>query len=65
MLLEGKDLGENEKDWVEEASSKSTLRQYKLAKNGTRVGRYLRFVQFQEVVRQQFRLRTGSAGLLE
>ena len=65
MLLEGKDLGENEKDWVEEESSKSTLKQYKLAKNGAGIGSYLRFVQCQEVVRQQFRLRTGLAGLLE
>ena len=29
----------NEKDWEEEASSKSTLRHYKLAKNGARVER--------------------------
>ena len=55
----------NEKDRVEDISSKRTLKQYKLAKNGAGVRRYLRFVQCQEVVRQQFRLRTGSAGLLE
>ena len=53
----------NEKDW-EEVSSKSTLKQYKLA-NGARVERYLRSVLGQEFVRLLFRLRTGSAGLLE
>ena len=30
----------NEKDWEEEVSSKSTLKQYKLTKNGARVERY-------------------------
>ena len=49
----------NEKDWEEEVSSKSTLKWYKLAKNGAGVERYLRYVQGQEVVRLLFRLRTG------
>ena len=30
----------NEKDWEEEVSSKSTLKWYKLAKNGAGVERY-------------------------
>ena len=55
----------NEKDWEEEVSSKSTLKRYKLAKNGVEWERYLRCVQGQEGVRRLFRLRTGSAGLLE
>ena len=55
----------NEKDWVEEVSSKSILKQYKLAKNDAGVERYLKSVQVQELVRLQFRLRTDSAGLLE
>ena len=54
----------NDKDWVE-VSSKSTLKCYKLAKNGTGVERYLRSVQGQKVVRLLFRLRIGSAVLLE
>ena len=54
----------NEKDWEEEVSSKSTLKRYKLAKNGAGVERYLRSVQGQEVVRLLFRLRAGTAGLL-
>ncbi len=55
----------NEKDWVKEVSSKSTLKQYKLIKNGAGLEKYLRSVQGQGVVRQLFRLRNGSAGLLE
>ena len=55
----------NEEGWVEEVSSKSTLMWYKLAKNGAGVKRYLRSMQGQEVVRLLFRLRPGSAGLLE
>ena len=50
---------------MEEVSSKSTLEWYKLAMNGAGVERYLRSVQGLEVVRLLFRLRTGSAGLLE
>ncbi len=50
---------------MEEVSSKSTLKWYKLAKNGAGVERYVRSVQGQEVVRLLFRLRTGLAGLLE
>ena len=37
----------------------------KVGKEWYRVERYLRSVQVQEVVRLLFRLRTGSAGLLE
>ena len=55
----------NEKDWEEEISSKSTLKWFKLAKNGAGVERYLRSVQGLEVVRLLFRQRTSSAGLLE
>ena len=36
-----------------------------MAKNGAGMERYLRSVQGQEVVRLLFRLKTGSAGLLE
>lgn len=43
---------------------KSTLKWYKLAKNGAGVERYVRSSQDQEGVRLMFRLRTGSAGLL-
>ena len=39
----------NENDWVEEVSSQSTLKWYRLAKNGAGVERYLRSVQVQEV----------------
>ena len=46
-------------------SSTSSLKQYKLAMNGTGVASYLRSVQGQEVVKLLLRLRTGSAGLLE
>ena len=53
------------KDWEEEVSSKSILKRYKLAKNGAGVERYLKSVQGQEVVKKLFKLRTGSAGLLE
>ena len=43
---------------MEEISCKSTLKQqYKLAKNGAKVERYLRSVLGQEVVRLLFRLR--------
>ena len=55
----------NEKDWVEEVSSKSTLKRYKLSKNGVGLERYVKSVQGQEVVSLLFRLRTDSAGLLE
>ena len=58
----------NVKDWEEEVSSKSTLKWYKLTKNGAGVARYLKSVQGQEVVtlvRLLFRLRTGLAYLLE
>ena len=55
----------NEKDWEEDVSSKSTLKQYKLAKKGAGVERYLGSVRGQEVVRLLFRLSTGSAELLE
>ena len=41
------------------------MKWYKLAKNGAGVERYVRSVQGQEVVRLLFRLRTGSAVLLE
>ena len=34
----------NEKDWVEEVSSKSTLKQYKLEKNSAGLEKYLRSV---------------------
>ena len=44
----------NGKDWMEEVSSKRILKQYKLAKNGVGVERYLRSVQGQEVVRLLF-----------
>ena len=47
----------NEKNWVEERSSKSTLKQCKLAKNDAVVERNLRSVQSQEFVRLLFRLR--------
>ena len=46
---------------MEEVSSKSTLKQCKLPKNGTGVVKYLRSVQGQKVVRLLFRLKTGSA----
>ena len=39
---------------MEEVSSWSKLKQYKLAKNGAGVERYLRSVQGQEVVRLLF-----------
>ena len=55
----------NGKDWVEEVSSKSTLKWCMLARNGARVERYLSSVQGQELMRLLFRLRIGSAGLLE
>ena len=55
----------NETAWEEEVSSKTTLKWYKLAKNTARVERCLRSVQGQEVVKLLFRLRTGTAGLLE
>ena len=54
----------NEKDWEEEVSSKSILKWFKLAKNGAGMERY-GSVKSQEGVRLLFRLRTGSAGLLE
>ena len=38
---------------------------YRLAKDDTEVGRYMKSVQGQESVRLLFRLRTGLAGLLE
>ena len=53
----------NEKDWEEEVSSKSTLKWYKLAKNGAGMARFLRSLQGQEVVQLLFRLKTASAGL--
>ena len=40
------------------------LKWYNLAKNGTRVERYVTSLQDHEDVRLLFRLRTGSAGLL-
>ncbi len=43
--------------------TKSTLKWYRLAKDD--VERYMRWVQREEIVRMPFRLRTGSAGLLE
>ena len=55
----------NKKDWVEEVSSKSTLKRYDLAKNSAGVEKYLRSVPDQEFVMLLFRLRTGSAGWLE
>ena len=39
----------NEKDWMEEVSSKITLNRCKLAKNGTGVERYLWSVLGQEL----------------
>ena len=45
----------NEKDWEEGVSSKSTLKWYKLVKNGAWMERYLRCVMGQEVVRLLFR----------
>ena len=55
----------NKKDWEEEVYIKSTLKCYELAKDGTGEEGYVRSVQGQESVRLLFRLRTGSAGLLE
>ena len=57
--------GKNEKDWEDEVYMKSTLKWYRLAKDNTVVERYMRSVQGQESVRLLFKLRTGSAGLLE
>ena len=63
--LQNKIKAGNEKDWEEEVYTKSTLKWYRLAKDGTMVERYVRSVQGQENVRLLFRLRTSSAGLLE
>ena len=52
----------NEKARKEEVSSKSTLKWYKLAKNGAGVERYLRSVWGQEVVWLLFSLKTGQLG---
>ena len=50
---------------MEEVSSKGTLSWYKLAKNIAGAERYFWSMQCQEVMSLQFRLKTGSAGLLE
>ena len=63
--LKNKIMARNEKDWVEEVCRKSTLKWYSLAKDDSTVERDVRLVQSQESVRLLFRLRTGSAGLLE
>ena len=55
----------NEKDWVEEVSSKSTLSGLSWQRMVQAIESYLRSVQGQEVVRLLFRLRMHSAGLLE
>ena len=52
------------KKW-EEIYSKNTLKWHRLAKKGYKVERYVSSVQGQESVRLLFRLKTGSAGLLE
>ena len=62
--LKNKIKAGNENDW-KEVYRKSTLKWYRLAKDDTGVERYVRSVQDQESVRLQFRLRPGSAGLLE
>ena len=48
-----------------EVYMKNTLKWYRLAKDGRGEERYVRLVQGQESVWLLFRLRTGSAGLLE
>ena len=63
--LKNKIKARNEKDWEEEVYTKSTLKWYRLAKDEIGVERYVKLVQGQENVRLLFRLRTGSAGLLE
>ena len=63
--LKNKIKAGNEKDWEEEVYMKSALKWYRLAKDDTGVERYVRLVQDQESVRLLFRLRPGSAGLLE
>ena len=63
--LKNKIKAGNEKDWEEEVYRKSTLKCYRLAKDDPGVERYVRLVQGEESVRLQFRLRPGSAGLLE
>ena len=55
--LMNKIMARNEKDW-----KKKYIR---TVKDDTWVERYVRLVQGQESVRLLFRLRTGSAGLLE
>ena len=63
--LENKIKARNEKDWEEEVYTKNTLKWFRLAKYDTGLERYVRSVQGQESVRLLFRLRTGSAGLME
>ena len=50
---------------VEEVYTKSTLKLYWLAKDGTGEEIYVRSVQGEQSVKLLFRLRAGSAGLLE
>ena len=63
--MKNKIKARNEKDCEEEVYTKCTLKWYRLAKDDTGVERYVRSAQGQESVRLLFRLRTGSAGLLE
>ena len=62
--LKNEIMARNEKDW-EEVYTKSALKWYRLAKDDTGVEIYMRWVQREEIVRMLYRLRTGSAGLLE
>ena len=58
-------MARNEKDWEEEVYKESTLKWYRLEIDDAAVERDVRSVQSQESMRLLFRMRTGSAGLLE
>ena len=55
----------NEEDWIEEVNTISSLRWYGLAKSSLATERYVKSVEDHEAVRLRFRLRSGSAGLLQ
>jgi len=55
----------NSRDWLEEVEGKSSLSWYRMVKEGAGLEQYTRSSVGHEELRLRFRLRTGSAGLLE
>ena len=55
----------NGSEWREEVEAMSSLRWYRAVKDTFGVEKYVASWEGYEVIRLRFRLRTGSAGLLE